>query len=146
MGLEGSGSFGKSGWLIRIDLSPRVIIRNKMQVESYSFGRIRIEGKEYLTDLWVVNGGVERRLKNISRSKFGTSHKVSKEEVERIVTPKTRRVIIGKGSSGLLSLSEDARAYLEGKGIALEEYRSSELEGKNVGIGDEDSAIIHLTC
>ena len=90
-----------------------------MKIEDYSFGRIKIDGKDYRSDLWIINGEIAKRHKSISRNKLGTSHKVSVEEIKRIVTGKTRRVIIGSGASGLLSIEEEAVKYLKEKGIEV---------------------------
>ena len=117
-----------------------------MKIEDYSFGKIRTDGRDYTVDLWIINGKITRRHKSISRSKIGTSHKVSKEELERIVTGRTRRVIVGTGSSGLLSVEKAGVKYLEEKGITLEMYWSGELESAGIEFGEYDSGVIHLTC
>ena len=117
-----------------------------MKIEDYSFGRIRIDGRDYTVDLWIINGEIKRRHKSISRSKIGTSHKISKEELERIVTGRTKRVIVGTGSSGLLSIEEKGIKYLEEKDITLEMYSSIELASMGAEFGECDSGVIHLTC
>lgn len=117
-----------------------------MKVEDYSFGRIRIDGRDYTKDLWIIDGKITSRDKSISKGRSGTSHRVAREEVERLVTDKTRRLIIGAGNSGLLKLEQDAEDWLKAKGVEIERCASGELASKGVKIGEMDSALIHVTC
>lgn len=117
-----------------------------MRVDDYSFGRIWIGGKEYATDLWIINGKISKRHKSISRVRLGTSHKVCKKELERVVTGRTKRVVIGTGASGLLSLEKEGIEYLKEKGIKLEMHKTGELAGMKMEFNEYDSWVIHITC
>lgn len=117
-----------------------------MRIEEYSFGSITIDGKVYTKDLWIINGNIKKRDKSIAKNKFGTSHKISRKELKRVITPKTRRVIIGTGDSGLVSLTDKAVKFLEEKGINLEICKTGELKDREEEISGKDSGIIHLTC
>jgi hypothetical protein len=117
-----------------------------MKIEEYSFGNIRIDGKVYSKDLWVINGKIEKRDKSIAKNKFGTSHKISAKELKQIVTKKTKRVIIGSGASGLVTLTEKGSKFLEDREIKLEVYKTSDPVLKKIELCEEDSGIIHLTC
>lgn len=117
-----------------------------MKIEHYSFGSITIEGKIYHKDLWIINGSITKRDKSIAKGKFGTSHRISRKELIKVVTPNTRRLIIGSGNSGLVSLTDKARKYLEEEGIKVKIYKTGELIQRDIEISDYDSGIIHLTC
>ncbi len=117
-----------------------------MRIEDYSFGSITIDGKVYTKDLWIINGNIKKRDKSIARSKFGTSHRITRKELKRVISQKTRRVIVGSGDSGLVSLTDKAAKYLEEKGIELEICKTGELKQREEEISEKDSGIIHLTC
>ncbi len=117
-----------------------------MKIQEYSFGSIKINRDVYTKDLWIIEGKVKKRDKSIAKNKFGTSHKIPRKELKKVVTPKTRRIIIGTGASGLVSLTKKATKYLEDSKIKLEMYKTGELVENKIQIGKEDSGIIHLTC
>ncbi len=117
-----------------------------MKVDGYSFGRIKIEGKEYIHDLWIINGEIYKRDKGISKRLSGTSHRIPKEELEKILRENTKRVIIGTGESGMVSVEEDGTKYLKEKGINLEKYETGKLAKMKTKFGGDDSGIIHMTC
>jgi hypothetical protein len=117
-----------------------------MKIEEYSFGSIRINGNVYSKDLWLINGKIEKRDKSIAKEKFETSHKICAKELKKIVTKKTKRVIIGSGASGLVTLTEKASKFLEDGDIKLQIYKTSDPVLKRIVICEDDSGIIHLTC
>ena len=57
-------------------------------------------------------------------------------------------VVIGKGTSGMASLSDDARAELEKKGIELVEGDTQDIRDKfnQLTKTKKVAAIIHVTC
>ncbi len=117
-----------------------------MKVEEYSFGRIKIGDNEYTYDVWIINGEIYKRDKGLSKRLFQTSHRIPKEELEKIVRENTKRVIIGTGEGGLVSVEKNGIMSLEEKGIKLEMYRTGELAKMKLQFGKDDSGIIHLTC
>jgi hypothetical protein len=117
-----------------------------MKIDDYAFGRITIDGEVYHKDLWIIDGNIKKRDKSIAKRKFGTSHTISRKELIKVVTLKTKRVIVGSGNSGLVSLTNKAQEYLKERDIELEMSKTGELQQKNIEIGEYDSGIIHLTC
>jgi hypothetical protein len=117
-----------------------------VRIENYTFGSITIDGEVYTKDLWIINGIIKKRDKSIAKRKFGTSHKITRKELKRVITQKTRRVIIGSGDSGLVSLTAKAVKYLKEKDIELEICKTGELKQQIEEISEKDSSIIHLTC
>jgi hypothetical protein len=117
-----------------------------MRIENYSFGSIKIDGEVYTKDLWIINGKIEKRDKSISKSRFGTSHKIPRKELKKVITSKTKKVIVGSGDSGLVSLTDKAVKYLEEKRIKLEICKTGDLALRTMEFSEEDSGIIHITC
>jgi hypothetical protein len=117
-----------------------------MKIDNYSFGSITIDGEVYQKDLWIIDGHIIKRDKSIAKSKFGTSHMISRKELKKVVTQKTRRLIIGSGNSGSVSLTDKAQKYLEEEGIKVEIHKTRDLIQRDIEISEYDSGIIHLTC
>lgn len=117
-----------------------------MKVKDYSFGSITIGGKEYDKDLWIINGKIKKRDKSISKIMFQTSHRIPLEEIKKIVTVSTKRVIVGTGESGSVSIEKEGLEFLKEKGINLEMYKSGDLALMKMKFSEEDSGIIHVTC
>ena len=117
-----------------------------MVINSYEFGAIHIDDEVYTTDLWIIDGALKKRDKSFAKKKYGTSHKIPCKELRQVVTPNTKRVLIGSGNSGLVSITQKARDFLENLGIELVMQKTGELAEEHVEIRSEDSGILHLTC
>lgn len=117
-----------------------------MRIQEYSFGSIKIGENVYTKDIWIIDGEIKKRDKSIAKKKFGTSHKIPRRELKKVVTPMTRRIIIGTGASGLVSLTNKASKHLEENKIKLEMCKTGDLVDKKIEISSQDSGIIHLTC
>jgi len=111
-----------------------------VKINSSVYGSITVDGTTYRHDVYILpSGKVEER-------EYG--HTFTKDQIEHMLKENPDVVVVGKGTSGLASLSRDARALLEEKGIGIVEAdtpaimnRFNELaEAKRV------AAIIHVTC
>jgi len=111
-------------------------------VESYDFGRITIDGIEYTADVIITPAGVKE---NWWRKE---GHSLCPEDIEGVLDPDIEVVIIGCGASGILSVPNDTRKWLEGQGVrlyalptreAIERYNEMAGSGKVI-------AGLHLTC
>ncbi|MEA1963540.1 MAG: MTH938/NDUFAF3 family protein [Candidatus Aerophobetes bacterium] len=110
------------------------------KINSSNFGSITVDNVTYKHDVYILpSGKVEERT-------YG--HTFAKEQAEYVLKEKPDVVFIGKGTSGLASLSSDARGLLEKEGIEI-------IEAKTPGIQDKFNelakikkvaAIIHVTC
>lgn len=110
------------------------------KIDSSSFGSITIDGKTYDHDVYILPPGkVEERRGN---------HIISKDQVEYVLKENPEVVVIGKGTSGIASLSEEARALLEEKGIEIIEANIPEIKDKFNELSETKrvAAIIHVTC
>jgi hypothetical protein len=112
-------------------------------IETYTFGRMVIDGKTYQQDLIIHQGKV---LANWWRK---TGHRVIPADLQDILRPKPDILILGKGMPGLMKATTELRKYLEQEDIQLIEeptatafktYNKLYQEGKNVSAG------FHLTC
>ncbi len=119
----------------------------KPKIDSTSFGSITVEGKAFEHDILIrLDGRVEKRTKKLSKALYGTSHKISLEEVEHIYEEGTEKIIMGTGQTGFVELSDEAEAFFRKKRCSIELLptpwaieRWNELEGRIV-------AMFHVTC
>lgn len=112
-------------------------------IEQYFFGSIVILGKQYSSDLKIINGEVYPDWWRKS------GHSVDTDDVADILDAKPDYLIIGSGSSGLMKVSDRLRQHLsdcgiqvivEPSGTAMKTFNQMYAEGKSVCAG------FHLTC
>ncbi len=110
------------------------------EINSSAYGSISIDGETYNHDVYVLpSGKVEER-------EYG--HTFTKEQIEHLIKEDPDVVIVGKGTSGMASLSSDARDLLEEKGIELIEADTPDVKDKfnEFAKTKKVAAIIHITC
>ncbi|MFW6111527.1 MAG: Mth938-like domain-containing protein [Candidatus Bipolaricaulota bacterium] len=116
-----------------------------MLIESYSFGRMVIDGEEYQNDLMIYADEIHPKW--IRKS----GHELVPEDLAWIVERNPDLLIVGKGSSGLMEVTDRTRAYLKendidlwiGKTDEAVNYFNSEMDSDN---RNTVSAAFHLTC
>jgi hypothetical protein len=118
-----------------------------MRLEYPAFGRIMVDGKTYEHDVVVYpSGRVERRKKEISKRKHGTSHKLDPKELKEYLSEDFDVLVVGTGYYGRLSLLPESRELVGDREIlelptkkAVEVF--NELQKKRRVLG-----IFHVTC
>lgn len=114
-----------------------------MEVESYSFGRIRIGGKDYTSDVIV---GANYLKPNWWRKE---GHRVVLEDLEDVLSLKPEVVVFGTGANGRVVVDKAVIEKLKNEGIeviiertdeAVKTYNRLLKEGKKVILA------AHLTC
>ena len=87
-------------------------------IEDVRFGSIMIDGKKYEHDLVIYpSGKIERRKKEISKKKHGTSHKFDPDELREYLKEEFDVLVVGTGIYGMLSLLPESRALVRDKEI-----------------------------
>ena len=114
-----------------------------MHIDSYKFGKIIINGKEYSSDCIVFGNSIETNW----RRKKG--HMLSDKDLLPIIKNKPTVLIVGNGKSGKMKIPNDTRHFLLEEEIQLEidntkkaVERFNELSKTGVKI----AAALHLTC
>ncbi len=113
-----------------------------MKIDSYSFGRIVIDGKTYTSDVIIYPGRVEASWWR----KEG--HLLQPEDLTEALRAKPEVLIIGTGYSGVMQVPRETVDALAARGIEVKVERTSkavevfnEPQGKKTVI-----AALHLTC
>lgn len=75
-------------------------------------------------------------------------HTKNHQIMEHVLKENPEVVVIGKGTSGMASLSDDSTALLEERGIEIIEADTPEIRDKfnEISKTKRVAAIIHVTC
>ena len=111
-----------------------------IKINSSNFGSITVDNVTYKHDVYIFPSG------KVEKGVYG--HTFTKEQVEHVLKEEPDVVFIGKGTSGLASLSSDARTLLEKESIDIIEAETSGIRDKfnELVKTKKVAAIIHVTC
>jgi len=110
------------------------------KINSYTFGSITVDNVTYNHDIYILpSGKVEQR-------QYG--HTFTKDEVDYVLKENPDVIIIGRGASGLASLSSEAKALLQDNGMELIEADTPNITDKFNRLNEAKrvAAMIHVTC
>lgn len=111
-------------------------------IESYDFGKIKIDGEEYSHDVIIFDDGIKDWWRK-------DSHWVGVSDLREIIEKKPKTVIFGTGYSGVMEVAKEAKEHLEKLGVeviieptkkACDTYNKLSSENKSI------IAALHLTC
>ncbi|MGN6170045.1 MAG: MTH938/NDUFAF3 family protein [Solirubrobacteraceae bacterium] len=111
------------------------------RLESYSFGRVTVDGSEQTRDLIVLP---DRVVTDWWRR---DGHSLVVEDLEGVLDSLPERLIVGIGAYGRLHPDRDVIAALERRGTVVECLHTDEAV-RRYGQLDErrTAAALHLTC
>lgn len=119
----------------------------KPQIDSTEFGSITIDGEKLDHDVIIrLNGKVKKRKKKLSKAIYGTSHVISLGEAKDVYEEGAKQLIIGSGQYGNVTLSDEAKTYLQRKKLQVTLLPTPEAiaiwnQSKGSLIG-----VFHVTC
>lgn len=123
------------------------------RIDGTVFGSITIEGELYKRDVMIrLDGTVKKRKKKLSKVRhpvtgtYGSSHRISLEEARHIYQKGAEVLIIGAGQFGLVSLSDEAAAYLQKKNCQVELLPTKEAIGAWNAAQGAAIGMFHVTC
>jgi len=113
-----------------------------MRIDSYSSGRIVIDGVVYTSDVILAEGKVD------SSWWRKEGHRLDPEDLETVLRAKPDILIIGIGHSGALKVPSETQQFLRTKGIEFKILRTGEAcKTFNEIVGTRSvAAALHLTC
>ena len=117
------------------------------KIDDTTFGSITIAHEDYEHDVIIrLNGEVKKRKKKLSKALYGTSHIVSLAEAQYVYEPGVKRLIVGTGQGGNVTLSDDAANYFKQMQCEVKMLPTpkairvwNEAEGSVIGL-------FHVTC
>ena len=116
-------------------------------IDDTQFGSITISGKIYSYDVAIsIYGNVRKRAKDLSKMKYGTSHKVSLDEAKDLYETGAKQLIIGTGQTGYVTLSPEAAEFFKQKECTVQLFPTQQAikiwnETEETTIG-----LFHVTC
>lgn len=114
-----------------------------MRIETYDFGRIRIDGKTYTSDVIIL----PQKIRDSWWRKEG--HSLQIDDLADVISAKPDVLVIGTGYYGNMVVPTATKSLLEAKGIKVHKARTAEAVRefnelqKNIG---NVVAALHLTC
>lgn len=115
----------------------------KFRVDAYSFGRIRIDGAEYTSDVLVFPG----RVRDQWWRREG--HSLCMEDLEDVLADPPELLVVGTGYYGNLQVPEETLAALRARGIEVKVCRTGDAVKELNRQQREFARIVaalHLTC
>ncbi|MEW6007290.1 MAG: MTH938/NDUFAF3 family protein [bacterium] len=111
-------------------------------IESYSFGRMVIEGRVYTQDLIIYPDRIEGSWWRKS------GHSVCHNDIKGILEEKPDVLVVGKGSPGMMDVLSCAKRALLEQGITLiEEPTENAFKTYNkISKNKKVCGAFHLTC
>lgn len=114
-----------------------------MNITSYRFGKIDVDGRTYTSDLIITP---ERVVEGWWRRE---GHSVTVADLADAVAAKPDILVVGTGYLGRMAVLEEARRYLEAQGIQLRQARTREAVQDFNQLQKASARVVaafHLTC
>ena len=111
-------------------------------IDSYSFGRMVIDGKTYTSDVILYPDKVDDSWWRKS------GHLLQKEDLRDVIQYNPEILIVGTGAYGLMKILDEAKQFLEAEGIELisEETKEAYKIYNELKERKKVVAAFHLTC
>ncbi len=113
-----------------------------MRIESYRFGRIRVDGKEYRADLIILPD----RILDSWRRREG--HNLCLEDLQEVLACHPEVLVIGQGKPGLMQVPAELAEELRRRGIEVSAAPTEQAvqEYNRLSESRRTAAALHLTC
>jgi hypothetical protein len=111
-------------------------------IEHYDFGTFTIDGKEYTTDIKIINKQVRPWTKR-------HGHNLTLEDIKDLLEIEPQTLIVGTGYSGLLQVSEEVVSLTKSKNILLIIKPTKQAAAYYNNLVQKQKkvvAIMHATC
>jgi len=114
-----------------------------MHIDSYKFGNVVIDGREYTSDCLILGDSVQADWWR----KQG--HSLAAEDLQSVIAARPSVLVVGCGASGMMTVPEETRQVLERENIeliAVNTGKAVEKYNALAGAGRDVAAALHLTC
>ena len=111
-------------------------------IEDYRFGKIKICGKTYRSDVIVYPDHVDA---NWWRKQ---GHSLAIDDIEEVIDAKPEVIVIGTGEPGMLQVEKKTMEYIKKQGIKtiIMPTKKAYLEYNRIANTKKVIACLHLTC
>jgi len=115
-----------------------------MRFNSFSFGRIRIDGQTYEHDVIIDRGHVRKRKKKASKQ-FRDTFGHTPLSIEEELPWHCRRLVVGTGT-GALPIMEEVKREAQRRHIELIILPTAEAIEEMKNSRPDTNAVLHVTC
>jgi hypothetical protein len=116
----------------------------KLRIDGYSFGRMTVGGKEFMSDLILHSDG------HIEDNWWRTrGHSLFPDDITTVLDEVPEKLVIGTGASGMMSVSESVVELSKNRGIEVEVCPTAIAVtrfNEAVEAGLVVAGCFHLTC
>jgi len=111
-------------------------------IDSYSFGRIIIDGREHTADVLILPGGTRPGWRR------ARGHELGAADLEQALEARPSVIIIGTGNLGRMDVPESTQAFLRQQGVRFEVLRTAAAcqRYNELAKKEQPAAALHLTC
>ena len=111
-------------------------------IQSYSFGKITVDGTVHTSDVIILPGGVRPRWWR----KEG--HNLQKEDLQEVIEAQPTVLVIGTGNVGMMQVPQETLDYLAARGIRVEVQPTVAAcqRYNELAKSEQAAAALHLTC
>lgn len=117
------------------------------RIDASSFGSITINGKNYPQDVYIwANGKIQKRKKKLSKKVYGTSHKISCDELDYLLFEGLKILLVGIGQHARVRISDpgiELLAMRKVQAILRPTPKAIEIWNSNDEI---KLGLFHVTC
>lgn len=114
----------------------------KFMIDTYSFGKIVIDGQIYTSDLIIYPDKIDDKWwrKN--------GHLLQKEDLKEIIQLNPEILIVGTGANGLMKVPIETKKFIKSKGITLISEKTGNAYKTYNKLKNQKKIIaaFHLTC
>lgn len=113
-----------------------------MKIDSYSFGKIVIEGTTYTSDVIIYPDRVDASWWR----KEG--HRLHRDDIAVVLEEKPEVIIVGTGAYGVMKVPDETASFISSLGIELHSHPTARAVEAFTALSDERRVIacLHLTC
>lgn len=111
-------------------------------IDSYSFGRMVIDGQTYTADLIIFPERIESSWWRI------TGHRLCLKDIEEVLNEEPKVIIIGTGFAGLMKVEDEVKQHTQSKGISLfiDKTKNAVKKFNEISAQKKTIGAFHLTC
>ena len=110
-------------------------------IESYSFGRITIDGKSYTNDVIIFPDHIQADWWRLE------GHKLQAADLEGVFKEKPEILVVGTGHDGVMEVQQEVRDFCKKNRIRLVEAITADaVKQYNKLAGPGVIGAFHLTC
>lgn len=113
-----------------------------MKINSYSFGKIKIDGRIYTSDVIISENAVPINWQRQD------SHLLQIDDVEKIIAANPTRVIIGTGFLGLMKVDPEIKTIFMKNNIKLQVEKTKRAVKMYNSLKNKENVVaaLHITC